>query len=154
MRIFIIIFLLCFLPVRVHAPVSDFGRIVFAIETACHKYGVETDKVFVLFWDESGLKNIWTYEKKYKHKVIAHGPGQILFRTAKSKEVGYKGTEKGLDKIEISVPFAVKYLAHLSRAYHGDWYKIISAYKSGKPKYKHFWWRLYPKYLKLSGKEV
>jgi hypothetical protein len=104
-----------------------------------------------MFNDEvTHLKNVRTRERKYKRLIYAHGPGQILYKTALSKEVGYKGSEKGLDNETISIPLAIKYIAHLQRAYHGSWAKTISHYKSGNPSHSRFYKRLYPKYLKLT----
>lgn len=104
-----------------------------------------------MFNDEvTHLKNVRTRERKYKRMIYAHGPGQILYKTALSREVGYRGNEQGLDDETVSIPLAVKYIAHLNKAYHGNWSKIISHYKSGNPKHKRFYIRLYPKYLKLT----
>lgn len=133
------------------APVSEFSKIEKLIIDSCYTNCINFEKVFILFKDESGLKNIWTKEKKYKHRVIAHGVPQLLYKTALSREVGYKGKESNLDKNEVAIPLAVKYLAHLSKCYHGNWSKIISHYKSGSPNHSRFWRRLYPKYVLLSG---
>lgn len=147
-NIMIALLLLC-LPAVCLAPISQFGEIYSLIENACCEYHVDFYKVFTLFQDESRLKNIWTREHRYKRKVIAHGVPQLLYKTALSREVGYKGKESNLDKNEVAIPLAVKYLAHLQKAYHGNWYKIISHYKSGNPNYNRFWRRLYPKYYLL-----
>ena len=114
-----------------YAPESEFGKISNVTAAACLLYNVERSHIDALFAEESGFHNVKTWEPRIKK--YAHGPGQILYNTA--KDVGYKGPESGLDDINISIPLKVKFVKKLWRRYKGDWSKICSHYKTGKARY-------------------
>jgi soluble lytic murein transglycosylase-like protein len=116
------------------APESEFGKISTVTAAACLLYNVERSHIDALFAEESGFHNIRTYEPRIKK--YAHGPGQILYNTA--KDVGYKGPECGLDDINISIPLKVKFVKKLWKRYHGDWSKICSHYKTGRSHYVRY----------------
>ena len=117
-----------------YAPESEFGKISSVTAAACLLYNVERSHIDALFAEESGFKNIRTYEPRIKK--YAHGPGQILLNTA--RDVEYKGPESGLDDINISIPLKVKFVKKLYWRYHGDWSKICSHYKTGKGRYTRY----------------
>ena len=125
--------LLC-LPLLCYAPESDFGKISNITAAACLLYNVERSHIDALFAEESGFKNIRTYEPRIKK--YAHGPGQILYNTA--KDVGYTGPESGLDDINISIPLKVKFVKKLWKRYKGNWSMICSHYKTGKARYTKY----------------
>lgn len=152
MRSILIAMLLFILPVRCHAPVSEFWKTLSIIYTACDEYHVNTDWELVMFNDESpGLKGDTVcepkYIKKYYQCIKAHAVPQLLLRTA--GEMGFKGDEKELDKNETAIPLATKFIEHLCRMYHSNMSKVISHYKSGSPKHTKFYERLLPKYKQL-----
>ena len=146
MRVLLAMLLVC-LYTSLLAPNSEFGKTLNIIDKECKRQGFsrfENKLTLGLFFTESSrLKNVSICEPKYIKKfnkcIQAHGPGQILYATAIGWEVGFKGSESELRKVEVSVPLSIKFLAHLRKIYRGDWHKIISHYKSGKPYHKKYY---------------
>jgi hypothetical protein len=52
--------------------------------------------------------------------------------------MGFKGKEKELENIGISIPLAVKFIYTLDKAYRGNWQKVLSHYRTGKARYKDY----------------
>ncbi len=117
-----------------YAPESEFGKIINATAAACQLYNIDRLHVDALFAEETGIHNTRTYEPRIKK--YAHGPGQLLYLTA--KDVGYQGRESALDDYTVSIPLTVKFIKKLYKRYHGDWNKITSHYKTGKARYLRY----------------
>ena len=117
-----------------YCPESEFGKISNITAVACLQYNVERSHIDALFAEESGITNTKTWEPRIRK--YAHGPGQLLYLTA--KDVGYHGRESALDDYTVSIPLTVKFVKKLWRRYKGDWSKICSHYKTGKWRYTRY----------------
>ena len=138
MKSIYLLLLLLFLPVRCHAPVSNFSTIVLFIETTCARLHVDVDWTLVLFNSESpGMKGENVCEPKYKNRcVMAFQVPQILLKTAREFE---PVTAEQLKNPFTAIRCAIKFLHRLDTIYHGNWQKIISHYKTGKSKYVSYY---------------
>lgn len=131
MKYLFIATLIILTPVFCLAPISQFSAVSMIAAVACEKYQVDRNRTDAIFFEESSFKNQKTYEKKICG--YSYGPGQILLSTA--REMGFKGRESELENIVVSIPLAVKFIKTLETAYHGNWQKVLSHYRTGKSRY-------------------
>lgn len=132
------------LNVDAFCPSLDFANDSFfttfqIIIKACQQIGYDEQRALAMFSTESDFKNVTTFSKKTGRHY--YGIGQICLSTARSSPLNYKGAEKDLEKLEISIPLCIKYMKYLDKRFKGDYEKVMahySGYVGHKNREKHY----------------
>lgn len=107
------------------------------VEPAAARYGVPPSWVYAFIGTESGDVRTFQFNPvtaptwEEKAAQFSWGPLQILESTARG--VGYTGQAIDLEKPEISIPLAIKYMRQLIDRGYTDFRDLYSAYNSGNP---------------------